>query len=305
MDFIKKLLEKKVVEYVVVAQEEHHQTEGKHLHVFVMTKCMIRTQKCRFFDWQGLHPNIQGVLKRDVENIVNYVKKTQNWIEDGDNPIVVRKLNTKEKNKMIVENPIDKLVEDGIIAMQTVPTIVKAKNIMNLTRHVEDLPFRYSYRNLWIWGPTGIGKSLWVRNNVVADKLFWKPLNKWWDGYNDEDVVVLDDIDRSHGFLGYYLKIWADRYVFTGEVKGSSVKLRPKSIIVTSQYRPEDIFGKETRDGWIPEEPAVDAIRRRMFVVTVDQGQLRSELLDQPFEWNEPLAEEPPDDSLVSGLVDP
>jgi len=38
------------------------------------------------------------------------------------------------------------------------------------------------------------------------------------------------------------LKIWADRYPFIANVKGSSVKMRPAKVIVTSNVLPEDIW---------------------------------------------------------------
>jgi hypothetical protein len=44
-------------------------------------------------------------------------------------------------------------------------------------------------------------------------------------------------------WLGSFLKIWADRYPFSPEVKGSHMKkIRPKKIIVLSNYTPEEVF---------------------------------------------------------------
>lgn len=96
-------------------------------------------------------------------------------------------------------------------------------------------------QNLWIHGPSGSGKSLGVRTKHSV--FYSKGMNKWWDGYNHEDVVLIDDFDPSHGkFLGYFLKIWGDHYPFNAEIKGGMLCIRPKIVIVTSQYRILDCF---------------------------------------------------------------
>ena len=83
-------------------------------------------------------------------------------------------------------------------------------------RSVED---RDVLDNVWVCGPSGCGKSSWVRETYPV--FYSKSMNKWWDGYDHEDVVVLDDFDPKHAeFLSYYLKIWADHYSFNAEVKG-------------------------------------------------------------------------------------
>jgi hypothetical protein len=69
---------------------------------------------------------------------------------------------------------------------------------------------------------------------------YLKAQNKWWDGYTGQEAVILDDLDSN--VLGHYLKIWADRYACTGETKGGQVALRHKVIVITSNYRPEDLF---------------------------------------------------------------
>ena len=79
-------------------------------------------------------------------------------------------------------------------------------------------------------------------------------MNKWWDGYAGEEVVVLDDFDPRHAeHLSYYLKIWADHYAFNAEVKGGMIRVRPKTVIVTSQYAIEDCF-KETAERMLSQE---------------------------------------------------
>lgn len=114
--------------------------------------------------------------------------------------------------------------------------------------------------NLWIWGPSGCGKSRYVREHYPT--FYNKGMNKWWDGYMHEETVVLDDMDPKHGeFLGYFLKIWADHYAFNAEVKGGMLRIRPKRIIVTSQYSLDQVF---------PDSTTQQALFRRFKIVTWD-----------------------------------
>lgn len=118
----------------------------------------------------------------------------------------------------------------------------------------QDLPILENY---WICGPSGCGKSRYVRDNYPG--FFSKRMNKWWDGYNHEEVVLLDDIDDTHSFVGHDLKIWADRYAFPAEVKGGNYNsIRPKHVIVTSQYSIGEVF---------KDQKTCEAIRRRFIEV--------------------------------------
>lgn len=65
-----------------------------------------------------------------------------------------------------------------------------------------------------------------------------KSLTKWWDGYNKEKIVLIDDWEKdSMKYLCHYLKLWADPYgQITGEVKGSILPLSYEVLIVTSNY---------------------------------------------------------------------
>lgn len=110
--------------------------------------------------------------------------------------------------------------------------------------------------NEWWYGETGTGKSkeLWKR----YPEHYQKSLNKWWDNYAGEDVVAIEEWAPKNEVTSSFLKIWADRYPFTAEIKGGTLqKIRPKKIIVLSNYKIEECF---------PNTQDLDPIKRRFKV---------------------------------------
>lgn len=100
----------------------------------------------------------------------------------------------------------------------------------------------------WWYGDTGTGKSrrLWEE----YPEHYAKELNKWWDGYADEEVVAIEEWSPKNECTASFLKIWADRYPFPAQIKGGSLKkIRPRKIIVLSNYTIDQCFEKaEDRD---------------------------------------------------------
>lgn len=95
----------------------------------------------------------------------------------------------------------------------------------------------------WICGPAGCGKSSTARNENPVH--FIKDLTKWWDNYAGEEVVIIDDIDKYDVQFARNLKLWSDRYPFQAEMKGKTQLIRPRKLVVTSQYTIEEIWDDE------------------------------------------------------------
>jgi len=104
-------------------------------------------------------------------------------------------------------------------------------------------PRKQGKHAIWMWGKAGTGKSAYARDKYPD--AYMKLPNKWWDGYTNQQHVLLDDFDKKHDKLSYHLKIWGDLYGFPAEVKGSTVRIRPKVFIITSNYHPKDIWTEE------------------------------------------------------------
>ena len=111
-----------------------------------------------------------------------------------------------------------------------------ANKVHNNFREVETLD---TLDHEWCYGPPGTGKSKYAYSHKGA---YIKSLNKWWDGYKGEDIVIIDDFGPNQECLVELLKHWTDRYPFRAEIKGGSIVIRPKKIIVTSNYHPRELF---------------------------------------------------------------
>ncbi|WAQ80636.1 MAG: replication-associated protein [Fish-associated circovirus] len=106
----------------------------------------------------------------------------------------------------------------------------------------------------WCWGPSGAGKTKYCFEQTKPEETYWKDGEKWWDGYDGQETVIIDDFRGCNMKFNYLLRV-LDRYPLRVEVKGGYRQLLAKKIFITSIVHPEHIYTLEA-------EPIRQLIRR-------------------------------------------
>lgn len=218
-----------------------------------------------------INPKIHWeICKGTPQQNITYCSKDNNFEEWGTKPMSQE--DKGERGKAAIAGRWE-LAKEGRFEELPPEQIKTYEYIFRRYTKVQD---RDILDNQWIMGPSGCGKSRSVREQHPPGTFYQKTMNKWWDGYNGEEVVVLDDFDPRHAEkMAYYVKTWMDHYVIHAEVKGGMIQIRPKTLIVTSQYTMAECF-KEERD--------LEAISRRFTVK--DMGMCPPSLSAST--WNKP-----------------
>lgn len=92
---------------------------------------------------------------------------------------------------------------------------------------------------IWIHGPSASGKTgKAVEYCEGKDFYIYGTTGEFWDGYDGEKFVILDELRPSKMPLEMLLRI-LDKYPFRCNIKGSSRMLQAHTIIVTSPLPPD------------------------------------------------------------------
>lgn len=111
---------------------------------------------------------------------------------------------------------------------------------------------------IWLWGPTGSGKSLFAAQNT--DKPYYKNSStKWWCGYDGHAEVIIDDFRPCKEMPFNYILQLFDRYPMQVESKGGNHQFLARRIIVTTPRSvDETLLGLE----WVGLEQRAQLKRR-------------------------------------------
>ena len=93
-------------------------------------------------------------------------------------------------------------------------------------------------RLVFIYGKPGVGKTSLFSRNIDPTLIYWKnPANKWWCGYRNQPIVIIDELTPEqfqNGNINW--NIIGDRNEVYVEVKGSQLPFQAQWVIVISNY---------------------------------------------------------------------
>lgn len=100
-------------------------------------------------------------------------------------------------------------------------------------------------------GPTGCGKtrSVYEQYPDVYSVPQKKGSGTYWDGYEGQETVLVDEMYGSRFSLGFLLQL-TDRYPFQVPVHGGSVNFCSKRIVFTSNAHPKDWYRYQATGGF-------------------------------------------------------
>lgn len=91
----------------------------------------------------------------------------------------------------------------------------------------------------WYYGKTGTGKTRSVYTEFTD--IYPSFSYKWWDGYEQNNVILIDDMRKDYAKFHILLKL-LDRFPHIVQIKGGTIHIKSPLIIITSAYHPKDLY---------------------------------------------------------------
>lgn len=253
----------------VIVARELHQDEGVHYHAVIEFAEKPDTNNPRFFDFNGVHPNISGV--QGLKAVLKYVTKEDDFINDGftlenKTPIVelvqeAAELPTREAAlRQIMDRGGDRALRmfnnvDGYLSvLQRESTLYQPVRLFpdhfKENEPWEDAIYRFTEyfvnptqgrqgkKSLWLHGVTKLGKTDLARSLGPH----WYMQNMWNAACLDDNACygVMDDIGwefmkfNYKGMLGFQTDV-----TVTDKYKKKFVYKGGKGVIVCSNKLPD------------------------------------------------------------------
>lgn len=226
--------------YTIICREIGEECGTPHIHATLCYKNEISwdNQKKKF-------PRADIEPCKDVKDCIAYAKKTKEWDEKGQAP----KGQGSRTDLQVVREEIKegKKMKDVIHKAKNYQSIKSAEVLL---KYLEK-PRRWKTKVYWFYGPTGTGKSYHARevlkNEGYEDWYESMDTGKWFEGYDGDEAVIVDDVREDFMKYNSMLK-FLDEYGYRVETKGGSRQFLAKTMIITSPFHPNVLYANIGED---------------------------------------------------------
>lgn len=150
----------------------------------------------------------------------------------------VEKENSTLSNLNVMKTMIDNGKSDLDLADFDFLNWVKYNRGLTAYRLLKSQPRDHDMHVAVYQGPTGTGKSKAAME--LYPGAYWKQRSNWWDGYENQKVVILDEF---YGWLPFDLLLrLCDRYPLLVETKGGQRQFVADTIIITTNAMPNSWY---------------------------------------------------------------
>lgn len=309
--------------YVCVCEENHHETEGRHLHAIVCWNRKVDIKNVTILDGLGgKHGDYRPVRKSkaDVGRAISYVKKDGVYLEEGEVPkgpalkqneavatmieqgktlaeirkeykafVMMNRAKITDYQTLILEEianaglppklPLTTLHselvdETGIVRTEYWPDDW-AEVALWIEENCTGKPRLHRAKQLYIWGPTGQGKTLLTLYLERFLRVYRMPHDIWIEGYQEgsHELAVCDE------FSGCYTISFINEFVqgtpMQLQIKGSRLFKKKNIPVIFLSNRPLLDWYSSTKHS----ESVLSALVDRFLMVRVGQ---RAPILGDP-----------------------
>nr|UEE94583.1 replication-associated protein [Porcine redondovirus 1] len=252
--------------YYAIAGEEQAPTTGtRHFHVIVCCHEQVRTRKSEVLEIKGVNPHLEKI-HNNLKKIIEYCKKGGNIAEYGKEncPVKNQEMNKAEKAKLMLECDLKEAFLTGTLGPIEVLRAEKLRKLFEV--HAKPEPYKKRLI-LWFRGETGEGKTR--RAIEIAERYnltYWISNDslKWFDGYENQNVAIIDDFRKGMLNDWNFLLRLLDGYNLIVPIKGGFTRWTPQIVIITTPATPEQAFSWVNREGEIQEWDHQDQLTRRL-----------------------------------------
>ena len=223
--------------YIVVGKEGQQEGQTPHLQGYVEWKDNKTMTACKRQLSRRAHVE---VAKGSPQQASDYCKKEGAFYEKGERCNQGKRTELVRATETIRERGMDALLDEA-------PELfVKFANGFSKLEAHYSKHRTHAPKVIWLWGNAGCGKTrLAVGNCTPNDYFIWQG-GKFWNGYHQQQRVIIDDFAIERGsdydYRYRFLLRLLDRYNLEVEIKGSHMKFNSPMIFITCEFPPDHFW---------------------------------------------------------------